>query len=89
MRNHIQIMNIIFKVSIFLIVTLVILQIWVSHAMITQGANLKKIEDLERQLTQENLMLKNDIATHSAFLNIASASATLGFYLPKAVQYIR
>lgn len=82
-------MNIIFKVSGIFLATLILLQIWVSHAMITQGSNLKKIEDLERQLIQENLLLKNEIATHSAFLNIASASASLGFSLPKAVQYIR
>ena len=82
-------MNIIFKASAVFIIALVILQIWISHAMITQGSNLKKIEDLQKQLIQENLMLNMDIATHSAFSNIASASASLGFSLPKAVQYIR
>ena len=82
-------MNIIFKVSGMFLVVLVLLQIWVSHTMITQGSNLKKIEDLERQLAQENLILENEIATTSAFLNIATASASLGFSIPKTVQYIK
>ena len=81
--------NIIFKVSGIFLVVLVLLQIWISHTMITQGSNLKKIENLERQLTQENLILENEIATTSAFLNIATVSASLGFSVPKTVQYIK
>jgi len=82
-------MNIILKVSGVFLAVLVLLQIWVSHTMITQGSNLKRIEDLERQLSQENLILENEIATTAAFLNIATASASLGFSVPKTVQYIR
>lgn len=82
-------MNIIFKVSGVFLAVLILLQIWASHTMITQGSNLKKIEDLERQLAQENLILENEIATTAAFLNIATVSASLGFSVPKTVQYIR
>lgn len=78
-----------FKVAGISLAVLIMLQIWVSHAMITQGSNLKKIEDLQRQLVQENLILENEIATTSALLNIATASASLGFSVPKTVQYIK
>lgn len=82
-------MNTTFKISILSLICLILMQIWVSHSLVNQGANLKKIEQLEKSLTQENLMLENAIATSSALFNIASASASLGFSAPRAVQYIR
>ena len=82
-------MNIIFKVSLIVVGVLILLQIWISHATITQGGNLKKIENLERNLSEENMILKNEIATSSAIFRIASESASFGFSKPKNVQYIK
>lgn len=82
-------MNIVLKATFFLLCILILVQIWVSHSMVNQGAKLKKIEDQKNYLLQENLMLQNAIASASAYLNIASSSASFGFSSPKAVQYIR
>lgn len=82
-------MIIIIRIGIFCLGVLILLQIWVSHTMITKGANLKKIEDLQNALLEENLTLSNQIASGSAYLNIATRSGELGFSVPRAVQYIR
>lgn len=82
-------MNLVFKLSLFCLCSLILLQIWVSHTMVEQGANLQKIKDLQSALIQENLMLENTIATASSYLNIATRSAEFGFSTPKALQYIR
>ncbi len=81
-------MKILLRVGIFCLGFLLLLQIWVTHSLISQGANLKKMGDLQNSLTEENLMLENAIASASAYLSIASRSAELGFSVPKAVQYI-
>lgn len=82
-------MRILLKVGIFCLGLLLLLQIWVTHLMITEGASLKKIGDLQTSLAEENLILENTIASSSAYLNIASRSGELGFSTPKALQYIR
>jgi len=82
-------MNIVFKAAGILIGILVLLQIWVSHTIITQGANLKKIEGLQRQISSENMVLENEIATSAALINIATAASSLGFSTPRGIQYIK
>ena len=82
-------MIVLVRIGIFCIGLLLLLQIWVSHTMITQGANLKKIDDLQSSLIEENLILSNQIASASAYLNIATRSGELGFTTPRTVQYIR
>lgn len=82
-------MKILIRVGISCLGLLLLLQIWVSHSMITQGANLKKIEDLQNTLIEQNLNLSNSISSASAYLNIATRSGELGFSLPRNVQYIR
>lgn len=82
-------MKILIRIGMFCLGLLLLLQIWVSHSMITQGANLKKIEDLQNTLIEQNLSLTNSISSASAYLNIATRSGELGFSLPRNVQYIR
>jgi hypothetical protein len=82
-------MTIIFKAAGILIGILILLQIWVSHTIITQGANLKKLEGLQRDISEENMVIENEIATTAALINIATAASSLGFSSPRGIQYIK
>ena len=82
-------MTIFWKLAVGFLAVLIIFQIWVSHQTASQGTTLKKIEDLQRSISQENLELETAIASASALRNIASQSAGLGLFPPKALQYLR
>ena len=72
-----------------LLITLVVVEIWVTNAMVTFGQKLASIENSQRSIQLENRILENEIAKQTALGNIASASATLGFIKPKTIQYVR
>lgn len=71
------------------LLALVIAEIWVANSLANYGEKFEKISILQKNLEQENLILENEIATHSSLINIASESATLGLSSSKSVKYIR
>lgn len=79
-----------FTVAIgFLLISLVIAEIWVANTMANFGQKFNNIRVLEKTYTQENQILENEISTEASLQSIASASATLGLLPPKSVKYIR
>lgn len=80
--------GIIFLASFF-ISSLIVAEIWVSHTIVSLGEDFKDIENLQKSISSENLLLQNEIAKHSSLINVASKSASLGFSPTKKVQYIR
>lgn len=83
-----------FKLSRFylpvgiLIVILIIIEIWVSHSLVTYGEQFKDIESLSQKMASENQILENQIEILSSINAIASASAGLGMEVPKDIKYI-
>lgn len=73
----------------FLVLSLVVVQIWVANSFANFGEKFEKLKNLQNSLEQENLVLENEIATHSSLQNIASESATYGLSTSKSVKYIR
>ena len=86
-KNKFSKKYIIFSLTGLLILTLI--EIWVSNEAVAFGEKFEKLSILEKGLKMENQILENEIATTSAFLNVATASASLGFSIPKTVQYIK
>lgn len=73
----------------FLIVVLVIVEIWVNNALITYGDKLQNMLSLEKTLKMENQILQNEVARSTSLYNVATESARLGFSRSEKVQYIR
>ena len=69
--------------------TILILEIWVSHATVSLGQRFREIEDLHANLALENQLLENEIASFSAISRTASIASEAGFIRPKNIQYIR
>lgn len=71
------------------LLTLVLIEIWISNTTVEYGAKFEKMEALEHALVMENQILENEIAKNSSLLSISSKSAELGFSPPQSIQYIR
>lgn len=69
--------------------TLILIEIWVSNTAITYGEKYEKLSDLEKNLKMENQILENEIAKDSSLKAIASKGAELGFSPSSSIQYIR
>ncbi len=76
-------------VVILSVITLVIVEIWVSHTVATFGEKFSNIESLKKTIASENRFLEQKIAEESSMQYVASQSATLGFSIPKDIKYIR
>lgn len=68
---------------------LIVIEIWVIHTLSSFGEKVKKIEELQKNLKEENEILENEISRESSLPKIASSSASYGLGSPKTVQYIR
>lgn len=79
--------KIIFSVGTGLFI-LIISEIWVAHTLAISGVKLQEIKDLKKDLTVENQLLRDEIASQSALNKIASQSALLGLTHPSDIQYI-
>ena len=75
-------------ISVFLL-GLVLAEIWAANSLASFGEKFSEINNLQMSLEKENLILENEIATHSSLQNIASRSGTLGLSSSKSVKYIR
>ena len=73
----------------FFLVSLVVAEIWVANTLANFGEKFEELNNLQKSLDQENLILENEIATHSSLQNIASKSGILGLTKSKSVKYIR
>lgn len=69
------------------ILILSIIEIWASNTTASLGEKLVQIDKLQQEISWENLRLENDLASRSSLDYIASASANLGFYKAKTIQY--
>ncbi len=76
-------------VVILALVSLGVLEIWVSHTLASYGEKFEGIERLRQTLSLENRILENEISTFDSLSNIASQSGTLGLNKPSDIQYIR
>lgn len=70
------------------ITALVVVEIWVSHSVVTYGERYKEIEALQKTLENENQILENQIDKLSSLSLVASRSGSLGLKAPKEIQYI-
>lgn len=68
---------------------LILIEIWVSNAVVSFGAKFEDISALKKTLQMENQILENEIAKYSSLSSVATSSAALGFYKVESVQYIR
>lgn len=71
------------------LLALIVIEIWVIHTLSSFGEKVKKIEELQKNLKEENEILENEISRESSLPKIASSSASYGLESPKTVQYIR
>lgn len=74
---------------VFGLLTLTLVEIWVTNTAVSYGGKFEKLTDAEKSLMLENQILENQIAKSSSLNNIASKSAQLGFSFNPSVQYIR
>ena len=72
----------------FLVGVLIILEIWVSHTIVTSGGKLSEIQKIQDAKRRENQQLEIEIASVSALSRIASESASIGLTPTKNIQYI-
>lgn len=72
-----------------LVLTLVIIEIWITHNLAKFSDKFDDIARLEESLRLENQILKNKLAQKSSILNISSQSAASGFSKPTNIEYIR
>ncbi len=79
--------KIIFSVGVGLFI-LILSEIWVAHTLAISGVKLQEIKNLQKELTLENQLLRDEIASQSALNKIASQSALLGLTHPSDIQYI-
>ncbi len=80
------------RLTVFVViglVSLIVMEIWVSHTTAIFGVKFKELQDLQGKLTLENQILEDQIASASALKNIASSSAELGLAPPSDIQYIK
>lgn len=75
--------------TVFFLLILGLIEIWVSNTTVTYGEKFEKMEALEGILNMENQILENEIAKNASLLSISSKSAELGFSKPSSIQYIR
>ncbi len=75
--------------SMFGLLSLVMLEIWVSNSTITFGEKLEVLQSTRKHLELDNQILENRIAEGSSLVTVASASASLGFSKPVSIEYIR
>lgn len=75
--------------SMFGLLSLVMLQIWVSNSTITFGEKFDSLQSTRKYLELENQILENQIAQDSSLVSIASSSASLGFSKSVSIEYIR
>lgn len=76
-------------ISMFGLLSLVMLQIWVSNSTITFGEKFDSLQSTRKYLELENQILENQIAQDSSLVSIASSSASLGFSRSVSIEYIR
>lgn len=74
--------------GIFLFI-LIVAQIWVNNALVSDGEKLENITNLKKSYEMENTLMENEIANHLSLSSIATKSAELGFLTPEKIQYIR
>lgn len=75
--------------SMFGLLSLVMLEIWVSNSTITFGEKFESLQSIRKHLVLENQILENQIAKDSSLTSVASSSASLGFSKPVSIEYIR
>lgn len=75
-------------IGVFLL-GLIVTEIWVANSLANFGEKFEKLNNLQKLIEQENLLVENEIATYSSIQNIASKSGSLGLSFPKSVKYIR
>lgn len=68
---------------------LILIGIWINHAVIVYGEKYEKLSALEKNLKMENQILENEIAKDSSLGTVATKSAELGFSTTQSIQYIR
>lgn len=72
----------------FFLLVLILVEIWVIHTLSKFGEKVKRLEQLQQNLKEENDILENEISRQSSLPKIASAAASYGLDNPKTVQYI-
>lgn len=75
--------------ALFGLLFLGVVEIWVNNTMANFGAKYENISKLQQNLKMENQVLENELAKQQSFINLATASAELGFSVAKDVQYLR
>lgn len=74
--------------GIFLFI-LIVAQIWVNNALVSDGEKLENIIKLKKTYEMENTLMENEIANNLSLATIATRSGELGFLTPEKIQYIR
>lgn len=75
--------------SLFGILALVLIEIWVSNTTTVYGEKFESMQKLKSTYLLENQILENEISKVSSLSSIASESADLGFSKPSGIKYIR
>lgn len=75
--------------SILGLLSLVIIQIWVSNITLIYGEKFQSTENIKGSLLLENQILENSISRESSLLEVATKSFNLGFSKPESIKYIR
>lgn len=68
---------------------LIVAQIWVNNALVSDGEKLENIIKLKKTYEMENTLMENEIANSLSLVSIATKSSELGFLVPEKIQYIR
>lgn len=75
--------------SILGLLSLVIIQIWVSNITLVYGEKFESTQNIKGTLLLENKLLENTISSGSSLLEVATKSSDLGFSKPESIKYIR
>lgn len=75
--------------SILGLLSLVIIQIWVSNITLVYGEKFESTQNIKGTLLLENKLLENTISAESSLLEVATKSSDFGFSKPESIKYIR
>lgn len=73
----------------FSLLILIVAELWIGHTVTKFSEKFDNISKLQETIQNENQVLENEIASKSTLGNIASESATAGFYETHNIKYIR
>lgn len=79
----------ILPIIIFLILSIVVVEIWAVNRLATYGTQISKLENAKQSLVLENQVLENQISQKSSLKLMDEKTQTLGFKRVKNIEVIK